>query len=344
MDWLEDDGGQQFFVLAGLAGTGKTTVMRHLSRSLVSQSCAAVFLAPTNKAAAVLCGKGVSARTIHKVLYMPVQNDDEDDVTFEFVPDIALSLDLIVIDEGSMVDASIINDLRSVNVRVLLVGDHGQLPPVGDNPKLMEDPDVVLRTIHRQSEGNPILDFAHHVREGHSPYTYEFAGDGLAVCPPGKKLKVLPRADVWLCWTNATRVGINKAILEMHGGQPQFVQIQMRSNWGAAGVYNGEVHRVEVLKWNSYGFPDRVRFEGGAVTDTHPSQWNRVRRLPFSSDRVMMDYGWAITTHSAQGSEWDHVVVIDESPFEDRSRWCYTAATRAAKTLVWMPVDALPEA
>jgi exodeoxyribonuclease-5 len=49
-----------------------------------------------------------------------------------------------------------------------------------------------------------------------------------------------------------------------------------------------------------------------------------------------MDFGYAITCHKSQGSEWDHVLVLDESFGNDKARWQYTAATRASKTLTWV--------
>lgn len=51
---------------------------------------------------------------------------------------------------------------------------------------------------------------------------------------------------------------------------------------------------------------------------------------------IEVDYGYAITTHKAQGSQWDNVLMINEPPFRDvelNNRWAYTSVTRAAKIL-----------
>lgn len=343
-DWLADDAGEQIFVLAGLAGTGKTTVMRHLGRELILRAVAAVFLAPTNKAAAVLRSKGVEARTIHSTFYRPVEQDGADaPPVFEFFPDVVRSLDLVVIDEASMVDSDIMDDLRSTGVPILLVGDHGQLPPVKGDPKLMRNPTVVLSQIHRQGDGNPIIDFAHHVREGHSPFDYEFTTPDLQIYR--SSMPAVPEVDVWLCWTNATRIGLNASMLQALGGRPPQIQVQLRSNIPHAGIYNGEVYTVDVVSWGVQGMPEEVRFPSGFRTKCHPGQWNRPQPLPFRSDsRAHLDYGWAITVHSSQGSEWGRVAVIDEAPFEHAERWRYTAATRASKQLYWIALEALPRA
>jgi len=149
--------------LGGYAGTGKTTLIRELINQHDASVCAF-----TGKAAFVLQSKGVEATTMHRLLYRPVRVGGE--VRFVKVQD--LPTELVIVDEASMVDKVLMRDLESFPVKVLYVGDHGQLEPVGDDPGLMRDPDIRLEQIHRQASGSPIIQFAHHVREGHAPRSF----------------------------------------------------------------------------------------------------------------------------------------------------------------------------
>ena len=149
--------------LGGYAGTGKT----HLIRELLTEFPDATVLTPTGKAAHVLRKKGVTqAGTIHSAMYTNVADPGDPPV---FAREPAFSPDLVICDESSMIPTDVYNDLVEAAGRVLFVGDHGQLEPVGDNPRLMENPDVRLEKIHRQAAGNPIISLAHSVREGQLP-------------------------------------------------------------------------------------------------------------------------------------------------------------------------------
>lgn len=345
-EWIARPYGQQFFTLTGLAGTGKTTILRHFIDELDFTKTACV-LAPTNKAAAVLRSKGLRhAATIHSKLYQPVPSKDRehaDQIEFEFIGHRLASDPVLVIDEASMVNEDMLDDLYLSDCLVLFVGDAGQLPPIGRDPGLLNKPEVELQRIHRQAAGNSIIDFAHHVREGNDPFTWA-PGEGLdvTVCPPGHSLLRLPQVDVWLCGTNNLRIKLNKALLAAAGGQPRFVQVQLRESMLSNGIFNGEVHTVAVESWSALGHPEVVRFSSGVKVSCHPSQWHQERPLPYNpKSTVKVDYGYAITTHSAQGSEWPSVAVVDQPPREEAERWRYTAATRASSRLYWMAPDAL---
>jgi exodeoxyribonuclease-5 len=195
--------------LGGLAGTGKTTMMKELDLLLKGE---AVFGTPTHKAAGVL-RKKLSAeqaervRTYHSLVYQMSgvfrcsvtrgfvsavkakctcgQEDacecpmsflpcgtgvkHECHVTQELKAEPRLHLgghrDIVIIDESSMLSKEHVEDVRKFGVPVLLVGDHGQLPPIKDpmNPWTLK-PDWELTEIHRQGADSGILQAAHDVR------------------------------------------------------------------------------------------------------------------------------------------------------------------------------------
>lgn len=135
---------------------------------------------------------------------------------------------LIIVDEASMVDDMILRDLRSYNVPILAVGDHGQLPPVGGAGSLMKNPNLRLEQIHRQAEGNPIIALSKIIREtGRIPddmpnseaVTFgklrfveqiieERYGDATAA-------RLLEMGIA--CYTNRRRVGLNVAVRRARG-------------------------------------------------------------------------------------------------------------------------------
>ena len=143
--------------VGGRAGTGKTTVIRHLVGLLPRFAVCAY----TGKAVNVLKSKGVDARTIHSLIYK-AYTDEERKVYFSLAAD--LGCDGIIVDEASMVSRSIYEDLRSFGKPLVFVGDHGQLEPVGDDFNLMRDPDYRLETIHRNA--GEIAHFADYIRQG----------------------------------------------------------------------------------------------------------------------------------------------------------------------------------
>src|SRR6187401_2697208 len=131
-DWLKTRPGRgdtpQLFRLFGYAGTGKTTLARHLAAGIDGEVKYAAF---TGKAALVMRRKGCGgASTIHSLIYRPLESNEETP-SFELWDDAPVSkAKLIVIDECSMVDAELGRDLMSFGIPLLVLGDPAQLPPV----------------------------------------------------------------------------------------------------------------------------------------------------------------------------------------------------------------------
>ena len=173
--WLKQ-GYPQVFRLFGYAGTGKTTLAEHLLDYVDGEVYFAAF---TGKAALMLRKRGADdASTIHSLIYHPRGEEVIKDKvgkstmvpTFQLNPNSPVSeAALIVIDECSMVDEDLGKDLLSFGRPVLVLGDPGQLPPIsGSGFFTDQEPDILLETIHRQAEGNPIIELAHKVRRGES--------------------------------------------------------------------------------------------------------------------------------------------------------------------------------
>ena len=167
--WLKDGPGErgtpQLFRLFGYAGTGKTTLARHLAAHIDGEVRYAAF---TGKAALVMRRKGcAAASTIHSLIYR-ARESGEETPTFELWDDAPASkAKLIVIDECSMVDAELGRDLMSFGVPVLVLGDPAQLPPIQGGGFFTEaEPDAMLTEVHRQAQDDPIVRLSMQVREG----------------------------------------------------------------------------------------------------------------------------------------------------------------------------------
>lgn len=333
---------QILFRIGGYAGTGKTTILRELVQRTKGLGAVVAY---TGKAASVLRRKGVDATTIHSCIYRPV-NMGGGKVAFERIEQEDLEAQgvrFFMIDEASMVGRELFADLQSFGLPIIAVGDPGQLEPVGSSDiNLMRDCDVVLEQIHRQEGESPIIELARKIRMG-EPWarTHERG----AVVAQGQSRPVdWGRFDVMLCGYNRTRKRMN-ALARKHFGRSRLVaegeRIICLRNDSALGVFNGLAGVVEKVDWISEQVPNvaqcSVRWEGRDAVETAELVFDQGDDS-FRGGRgtsALVDYGYCITVHKAQGSEWDRVVVLDEqSTFWDAARWRYTAVTRAARSLV----------
>ena len=351
------------FVLGGLAGTGKTTLISQLLNAdnvnkLTGELNTIVVSAFTGKAVNTLIEKGVTnAVTLHKLLYVTRAIKDKDGNVIDMVhepkgkiPEISM----IIVDEASMVDNEIY-DLLTMHskhgIKVLLVGDIGQLPPVSNDPKIMQKPNSVLKEIHRQALESDIIRFAHFIREGNRVRDFEKNNAG-EVYIKHPTLDELATADQVLCGFNKTRVRINTSLREeKYGADPDLIEMGDKlvclMNSKKYRVYNGTLGTVHLIhkvdEKRDMAVLD-MEVNGVIIKEVKMSLkcFNNKKGLQpkdFVKGKTHWDYGYCLTTHKSQGSEWDKVVVIEEQYAEywEAKRWNYTAVTRAKKKLMFAP-------
>ena len=321
--------------LGGYAGTGKTTLVRHLKEFFPNYSVCAF----TGKAANVLRRRGIHATTIHSLIYTPEKNDDG---TVEFILKPNLDCDGIIVDEASMVSEELYFDLSAFNIPIIWIGDHGQLEPVGTDFNLMKKPMYKLEKIHRNA--GEIAQFAQHLRQGRPAAS--FNGDGSQI-EFGIKWDIKPKqyaeADQVICAYNKTRVKTNTAV-RTHLGYKNTLEVGEKviclQNNSDLNIFNGMQGKIKDLsQTKKKHFLDLI---------TDDDEWSQIRydRNQFGQEKSVFewyedmpnpfDYAYCITCHKAQGDEWGYVMVIEErcKHWEHR-RWAYTAASRAKNKLYW---------
>jgi exodeoxyribonuclease V len=343
--WLKR-GEAQVFRLFGYAGSGKTTLARTIAEDSDGD---VVFGAFTGKAALVLRSKGCTdARTIHSLIYR-ARDTDTEEPTFELNDESpAAKANLIIIDECSMVDAELGRDLLSFGKPVLVLGDPAQLPPVKGGGYFTEcEPDIMLTEVHRQAADDPIIRLSMQIREG-GRLKLGTHGETRIIARDAIDAEQVKKADQVLVGLNRTRHAYNRRLrqlLERSGALPERGdKLVCLRNDRKKGLLNGSLWTVQTTA------PPRKKKLRLSVTpeDEPGSKPIKVNVLPefFSGsdeeipyalrrDSDEFDYGYALTVHKSQGSQWDEVVLFDESAAfrEHRSRWLYTGITRAAKRL-----------
>src|SRR4051812_19901697 len=209
--WLKAKPGRNgtppVFRLFGYAGTGKTTLARHIADGVEGEVKFAAF---TGKAALVMRNKGCdNASTIHSLIYRARESGVEQP-SFELWDDAPASkASLIVIDECSMVDAELGRDLISFGVPLLVLGDPAQLPPIQGGGFFTDaEPDAMLTEVHRQAADNPIVRLSMDIREGRElePGIY---GETQVVSKQSLDPARVLEADQVLVGRNATRRAYN---------------------------------------------------------------------------------------------------------------------------------------
>ncbi|WP_319544651.1 ATP-dependent RecD-like DNA helicase [Ruegeria conchae] len=345
--WLKNDAKtNKIFRLFGYAGTGKTTIARHLASGLNGR---VVYAAFTGKAAMMMQRSGCEgASTIHSLIYKAVQGSNGK-FSFHLDPDSAAAdADLIVLDECSMVDVNLARDLMSFGTPILALGDPEQLPPVaGEGYFTNAKPDAMLTEIHRQAKDSPVLQLATDIREG-KPLKYGAYGNSRVVPDGSLEIDEILDADQLLAGRNVTRSHYNEEIRRALGRTSDLPEIGDRlvcqHNDHGLGIVNGGMFTVVSepknsrfsgtlsLELKSCDFPDhenyRVRVYPEYFTDDEERLADKERK-----NSQQFKYGYALTVHKAQGSQWGHVIIEDESHIFDKyaRNWLYTAVTRASE-------------
>ena len=352
--WLLTKGSPQVFRIFGFAGTGKTTLAKEIAGGVNGD---VLFGAFTGKASLVLRKKGCTgASTIHRMIYKPIE-DAHGRTVFKLNPDSAVTMaKLVIIDEVSMVDEILGQDLLSYGTKVLVLGDPGQLRPVrGEGYFINTAPDVMLTEVHRQAAENPIIRLSMDVREGRPLKPGRYGDSQVLLRSQVDKeymRELVLGADQLLCGINTTRQTFNARMRQLRGLQGlsadylprQGDRLVCLKNNHDKGLLNGGLW--EVIKARDNGVHQMAMVVRSIDSEELPDTDVTVPFQFFNGTEKEMDwrelkrvdqftYGNALTVHKSQGSQWERGVLFDESYIfrDERKHHLYTGLTRFAESV-----------
>jgi exodeoxyribonuclease V alpha subunit len=347
-------------ILTGGPGTGKTTCLKALISTLVEQNKSFALASPTGRAAKRLSeAAGHPASTIHRLLeFSPVEGFKHDDAN-------PLDLDFLVVDEASMLDLLLMNNLLKAvrpGTHVLFVGDVDQLPSVGAGDVLRNlihsgvAPVARLNSIFRQAADSAIITNAHLINQGKFP---KFAkGEGDFFLFPAED--AASAAD-WIVDVVAERIPQKFGFDAVRD-----VQVLAPIYRGPAGVIALNERLQEKLNPPSGSKPERKLFgtvfrlgdkvmqtQNNYDKDVYNGDIGFVRTLDMVEQTLVVDfdgrtatYDWSeadeltlayvVSIHKAQGSEFPVVVmpIVTQHYTMLQRNLLYTAITRARKLCV----------
>ena len=356
------------YVYSGGPGTGKTTVFRYFLEGVGLSPSDIIACAYSGKAVNVMCGNGLDAQTIHSAFYRPMLYRVKDEfgdyvmengqykyqLDFVLTDSIPGNTKLIVIDELSMVPDKIMEDILSFGIPVVGMGDIDQLPPIFGSCSYMMRPDFYLTEIMRQEKDNPIIMICQSVNAGERLKLGTY-GDSRIIDRIPMDYNLISDYDIIICCRNRTRDIFNDTIRldVLHNPRDPVIgdKIICRQNVKAIcdrgrSLTNGTVGWIDNIipgtttskKMQIDFTPDyddlalfpNLDLDMGYIHMPYDERSNAGLRK-----YIKFEYGYTITSHLSQGSQYDRILYIDE-PFgsKDLARALrYTAISRAAKSI-----------
>lgn len=295
----------------------------------------------------------LEARSIELAAEIQVLQQEAKRLSWEWNPDSEwASADLIILDEVSMVGPKLAADIEAYGVPVLVLGDPAQLPPIeGGGHYTAARPDFLLTEIHRQALESPVLELATRIRESAT----ERLGLTAADVEPAS-VDAAMEADQVLVWSNKRRWAMLTVMRRKLGFPEGKVvegdRIMCLTNNKELAVFNGQQFTVLAggRLQDDEGHVREIAMYDDGFAGREMQDQAKNGGLGIRGKKMLATYAQAITVHKAQGSEWDHVYVVDETPammamtarregreaaITQARQWAYTAATRASKRLTW---------
>lgn len=372
---------EPYTVISGYAGTGKSTLINFIIAALeVNPEDEVAYITFTGKASEVLREKGCpNAMTAHKLLYYSKQMPNG---KFFYRPRPSLEKDykVIVVDEVSMLPKDMWDLLLTHGIYVIACGDPFQIPPIDKSQDngILNNPHIFLDEVMRQAKESDIICLSMDIREGKK--INPFRGNDTQVFNKKDLCDGMYFwADQILVSTNKSRHGINSYMRDDlgRGFEPEINDkvICLRNCWDTLSekqcdpLINGSIGTISAMHMESIDYivmgqkvtapvlvTDLITSSGEyknlhidytALTTGEkfftPRQEYIIRKNKQNPELpIEFNFGYAITGHRAQGSQWNKVLVLEESfPFDkvEHARWLYTTVTRAAEKLTLVLKD-----
>lgn len=357
------------FEISGAAGTGKTFLVRHLIEQIGLSLDQVMFMAYVGKATLALSKNGLPAKTIHSsicdIKFVPMEDEEGNKVykedgavaikpVFMRKPDLSGQVELIVVDEGRMVPEMLAEWIVSYGIPVVVLGDLNQLDPVFGSPYFLNEPDAILSEIMRQAKESPIPHLANQILRGAYLRPGVVGDNEIIIQNDDFDLNYLD-ADLVICGKNHTRRKLNnyirRCLLGIETDEPIVGDkiICRKNNWSKTNyegipLVNGMIGRIRDINYEKLT-KNVMRIDFISEDFPDPFFDVEVDRKAFKiGDELVksfslydvFEFGYAITCHLAQGSQYDKVIIRYENMGGGRrqQQWLYTAVTRAIKNLI----------
>jgi exodeoxyribonuclease V len=290
-------------------------------------------------------------------------------------------LDIGFVDESSMLDERQFEDLREIFPSLVLFGDPAQLAPVGQSGDMVFNrlegaQKLTLSRIHRQAQGNPILDLAHALaapdlgfQEFEDMVQRAARADARVLLAERVDAGLMARSPV-LVWRNATRIRLIHAFRAAHNapdtaliaGEPLIcdgIELPLKHRKkridlearglikGAQVIYLGPGNRDGFARLHVVGAEDPQVSAASIIKIERPDEEEPLIATAATMGAAFL-HGAAVTIHKAQGSQWDRVQVFAPDLFAAAQsgraeagvplwkRLAYVAITRAQTQLIWV--------
>lgn len=368
---------EPYTCIAGYAGTGKSTLVKFIIAALNLDPKDVAYVAFTGKAANVLAQKGCpNATTAHKLLYRSKQLPNGNYI-HEPRPILEHEYKLIIVDEISMLPKDMWNLLLTHHIPIICCGDPEQLPPIDPNTdnQVLNKPHIFLDEIMRQAAESEIIRLSMFIREGNDLTNFPCSKEQVQIISKKDIVSGMYNwADQIICATNKTRNDVNEMmrILQSFPKEPQQADkiISLSNHWDfcsptGSPLTNGSIGHILKYWVDIKYLPPYIRksplevmyadvqTEDGEMYQNVPidyefllngkesldskTKYRMKKNLRCPDPPFDFTYGYAITCHKSQGSEWNKILLYEESfPFEkeEHRRWLYTAITRASEKIV----------
>ncbi|MDY6863803.1 MAG: ATP-dependent RecD-like DNA helicase [Thermodesulfobacteriota bacterium] len=352
----------KFLIITGGPGTGKTTIVKSIIKIMERMHRKIALASPTGRAAKRLSElTGKEARTIHRLLEFSPREK-----RFKRNQDCLLEVDLLIVDEASMIDLLLFNSVLKampLTSSFILVGDSDQLPSVGPGNVLKDIIDsqvadvVILNEIFRQARKSRIITNAHRINKGEFPETKNDSEEQLKDFyfiekrEPEEVLKSIKylvstgipktfgfraKDDIQvLSPMHKGIIGVNNLNCELQNLLNPYGKEFFRN--GRKFKVNDKVMQIE----NNY---EKDIFNGDIGIITKIDEDRQEIRIRFEERELQYDYSeidevilaYAISIHKAQGSEYPAVIVPVhlQHYIMLQKNLLYTAITRGKKLVV----------
>ncbi|MDD4275027.1 MAG: AAA family ATPase, partial [Desulfobacter postgatei] len=354
MDVLTRIMGQKISIITGGPGTGKTTLIKALCVVFRMLRLKVMLAAPTGRAARRLTEvTGRAAKTLHKLLGF-----NPDTETFEYDFTNPLDLDLLVVDEASMVDTQLmyrLSEALPAGAGLILVGDTFQLPSVGPGNVLSDIIDsaqvavFALTRIFRQARKSPIVMHAHSIRNGQMPDIKSAPADQpsqfyfIEAGTPARVAETICELCAIRIPKAFPHIRETQVLTPMHRGEAGTISLNQRLQ----AVLNDTPGGIE-SHGHTFKTGDKVmHLKNNYDKEVFNGDIGRVIEADKSTGQVLVDYedrtvaydlpeldeltlAYAISVHKSQGSEYDAVIIALTTahfPLLQRNL-LYTAMTR----------------